>query len=162
MKLAGMFVSHIVSPWKHLPAPWREVFFFWLSCHHSLAQVITFLLFLFGATAPPPQWARASSFTKFLDHTQWCATVCRTPLGERSARRRDLYLTTHNTYNRQTSMRPAGFESTVSAGERLQTHVLDRAATGTGIFLLGCRKYYYCLLKTPPFKSKPDLNYATA
>jgi len=27
-------------------------------------------LFVFGATAPPPQWARASSFTRFLDHTK--------------------------------------------------------------------------------------------
>jgi len=30
----------------------------------------------------------------------------------------DLYLTTHNTHNRQTSMSPVGFEPTISAGER--------------------------------------------
>ena len=29
-------------------------------------------------------------------------------------------------------MPPVGFEPTVSAGERLQTYALDRAATGTG------------------------------
>jgi len=29
-------------------------------------------------------------------------------------------------------MAPAGFEPTVSAGERPQAHDLDRAATGTG------------------------------
>ena len=29
-------------------------------------------------------------------------------------------------------MPPAGFEPTISAGERPQTHALDRAATGTG------------------------------
>ena len=29
-------------------------------------------------------------------------------------------------------MPPAGFEPTISAGERLQTYALDRAATGTG------------------------------
>jgi hypothetical protein len=28
-------------------------------------------------------------------------------------------------------MPPAGFESTISAGERLQTYALDRATTGT-------------------------------
>jgi len=33
----------------------------------------------------------------------------RTPLDALSARRRDLYLTTSNTHNRQTSMPPAGF-----------------------------------------------------
>jgi len=50
-------------------------------------------LFVFGATAP--QWAIASSFTRFLDHTQRRTTVGRTSLDEWSARRRDLYLTTH-------------------------------------------------------------------
>jgi len=44
-----------------------------------------------------PQEASSSSFTKFLDHTQRRSTVSRTPLDEWSARRRDLYLTTHTT-----------------------------------------------------------------
>ena len=87
----------------------------------------------FGATPSPPQWAMASSFTKFLDHTQWRTTVGRTPLDEGSARRRDVYLTTYNTHNRQTSMPSVGFEPTISAGKRPQTYALDRAATGTGI-----------------------------
>ena len=75
----------------------------------------------------------ASSFLRFLDHTQRRTTVGRTPLDEGSARRRDLYLTTHNTHNRQISVPPVGFELTISAGERPQTYVLDRTATGTGI-----------------------------
>jgi hypothetical protein len=37
-------------------------------------------------------------------HTQRRAAIGRTPLNEWSVRRRDLYLTTHNTHNRQTSM----------------------------------------------------------
>ena len=73
----------------------------------------------------------ASSLLRFLDHTQRRATVGRTPLEELSARRRGIYLTTHNTHNRETSMFPAGLEPTVSAGERPQTHALDRAVTGT-------------------------------
>jgi len=43
----------------------------------------------------------ASSFTRFLDHTQRRITVGRTPLDEWSVRRRDLYLTTHNTHNKR-------------------------------------------------------------
>jgi hypothetical protein len=39
-------------------------------------------------------------FWMFLDHTRRRSTVGRTPLDEWSARRRDLYLTTHNTHNR--------------------------------------------------------------
>ena len=76
-------------------------------------------LFVFDATAP--QCARSPSFTRFLDHIQRRTTVGRILLDKWSACRRDLYLTTHNTHNRQTSMPPVGFEPTISAGERLQT-----------------------------------------
>ena len=77
-----------------------------------------------------PRRALASSFFRFLDYTQRRITAGRTPLDEWSARRRDLYLTTHNTHNRQTSMPPVGFEPTISAGERPQNYALDCAATG--------------------------------
>jgi hypothetical protein len=62
----------------------------------------------------------ASSFTRFLDHTQRRTTVGRTPLDEWSARRRDLYMTKHNTHNRQTSMPSVGFEP--------RTHDLSKRA----------------------------------
>ena len=78
-----------------------------------------------------PTRAMASSFLRFLDHTQWRKTVGRTRLDEWSARRRDLYLTTNNIHNKH-SMPPVGFEPTVSAGKRSKTYALDRAATGTG------------------------------
>ena len=51
-------------------------------------------------------WVWLLIFTRCLDHTQRRTTVGRTPLNERSVRRRDLYLTTHNNHNRQTSMPP--------------------------------------------------------
>jgi len=85
-----------------------------------------------------PQWARASTFTRFLDHTQRRTTLGRTPLDELSARRRNLYLTTHDTLNRQTSMPPAGLEPTIPASERPQTYALDRAATGIGVVISIC------------------------
>ena len=92
------------------------------------------VLFVFGATAP--QLARASSFTRFLDHTQRRTTVGRTPLDEWSTGCRDLYLKTHKTHDRQTLMPPVGFEPTISAGEQPQTYALDLAATGTGLLFL--------------------------
>jgi hypothetical protein len=58
-------------------------------------------------------------FLMFLDHTQRRSTVGRTPLDERAARRRDLYLTTHDTHNRQISMPPVGFEPTRPESYRL-------------------------------------------
>jgi hypothetical protein len=59
-------------------------------------------------------------------------TVGRTPLDEGPARRRDLYLTTHNTHKTQTSMPLVGFESTIPVSEESQTHALDCTATGIG------------------------------
>ena len=63
---------------------------------------------------------------RFLYRTQRRTTVGRTPLDERSARRRDLYLTTHNTGNRHPCLR------WYSNPQSHQTQALDRAATGTG------------------------------
>ena len=89
----------------------------------------TFCLFL---ARQPPVGHGLLIHEDFLDHTQRCTTVGRTPMDEWSARRRDLYLTTHNTHSRQTSMLPVGLEPTIPTSERPQTYALDRAATGTG------------------------------
>jgi len=59
------------------------------------------------------------------------------PLDERSARRRDLYLTTHNTHKRQTSVPPPGFETSIPASKRWQTDALGRAVKGIGPIRIG-------------------------
>jgi len=60
--------------------------------------VSKYVLFFFWRDSP--QWARAFTFTRFMDHTQRRTTVGSTRLDEWSVRRRDLYLTTHNIHNR--------------------------------------------------------------
>jgi len=45
-------------------------------------------------------------------------------------RRRDLYLTTHNTHKSQTSIPSWGLEPAIPASDRPQTHTLERAAIG--------------------------------
>ena len=78
-------------------------------------------------------------FLMFLDHTQRRTTVGRTPLDERSSRRRDLYLTTHDTHNRQISMPPVGFEPTISAGiSRLRV----KHAAQSPFFSSKCRLFH--------------------
>jgi len=111
---------------------------------HKLSSIRYYYgVFFLLALQPPsgvvfysPLAALASSLTRFLDHIQRRATVGRTPLNEWSVRRRELYLTTHNTHNRQTYMPRVGFEPTISAGERPKTYALDRAATGNGLHRL--------------------------
>jgi hypothetical protein len=68
-------------------------------------------LWLHSPSAPRPS-VRVCSFT--FRHT----TLGRTPLDEWPARRRDLYLTSHNTHNRQTSMLPRGIQTRIPASER--------------------------------------------
>jgi hypothetical protein len=63
-----------------------------------------------------------------LSHSFRHTTLDRIPLDEWSARRRDLYLTTHNIHKRQTSITSAGFEPAIPASKQPQTHALDRAA----------------------------------
>jgi hypothetical protein len=60
--------------------------------------------------------------------------------------RRDLYLTTHNTHKRQTSMPPVGFEPTIPASERPQTHALDRAASEIDPGLFRYCNYFHVLI----------------
>ena len=68
-------------------------------CNRFITQFVLFVCFVFCDAAGPTR-AMASTFLRFLDHTQRRTTVGRTPLDKWSARRRDLYLTTHNTQNR--------------------------------------------------------------
>ena len=55
----------------------------------------------FSVCRKSPTRSRAASFSRFVDHTQWHTTLGMTSLGVGSARRRGLYLTTHNTHNIQ-------------------------------------------------------------
>jgi hypothetical protein len=69
-------------------------------------------------------------FLMFLDHKQQRTTVGRTPLDEWSARRKDLYLTTHDTHNRQISMPLVGFKAKISACGSSPAEILGSNPTG--------------------------------
>ena len=93
----------------------RLIDFVWITLRCVFLNCSPIFFFFFWRDSPP-QWGRASSFTRLLDHTQRRTAVDRTSLEEWSARRRDLYLTTLN--SRRTSMPPVGFEPTILACER--------------------------------------------
>jgi hypothetical protein len=79
---------------------------------------------------PPLSWG-------FLYHTQRHTTVGRIPLDKWSARRRDLYLTTHITNNRKTSMPPVGLKPTILERE-ISSAIAD---TVYFVYLLYNNKY---------------------
>jgi hypothetical protein len=79
-----------------------------------LLLLLLVLLLLLSSLSVFPPWrcgptrAMASSFLTFLDHIKRHTTVGRTPLDKWSNRRRVLYMTTHNTNNRQTDIHVPG------------------------------------------------------
>jgi len=75
--------------------------------------------------------ALTTSFLRFLDHTQLRTTVDRVPLDEWSARRRVLYLKTHNTNDKHPCPRRESNPQSQQVSRRRSTP-LDCAATGTG------------------------------
>jgi len=92
-----------------------------LACH------ISTLVFFYGATAPRgPGPPHCRGFTVTLRHT----ALGRTPLDEWSARRRDLYLQTHNIHKKHTSIPPEECAPTIPKRERPQTQALDLAVNG--------------------------------
>jgi len=88
-----------------------------------------------------------SSFLRFLDYTQRRSKVGGIPLDEWLARRRDLYLTTPNTYDKHPCpVRDSNPQSQQASGRRPMS--LDRAATGIGY------KGIYSLKNNRPFGTK--------
>jgi len=80
--------------------------------------------FFYGTTVPSgPGLLRNRGCTITLRHI----IHGRTLLDEWSARRIEIYLTTHKTHKRQTSLTQVGFEPATPASERPQTEALDRA-----------------------------------
>jgi hypothetical protein len=94
----------------------------WVS---SILSIFKFEYLQFWVSSP---WRNSQGLLIFSDLTITLRhnTIGGTPLDERSARRRDLYLTNHNTQYRETSMPRTGFQPTIPGSKRPQTHALDR------------------------------------
>jgi hypothetical protein len=102
------------------------------------------LIFFYEATVHVGPKTPPHSHTKTpphpLSHSRCLLSTCDQPSTEVAA------CTTHNKDNIRTSMLSAGFEPVILAIKRLQTYVLDRAATG-----FGCVFNYQCLVYTVPY-----------
>jgi hypothetical protein len=70
--------------------------------------------------------------------------LCRTPLDEWSAWRRDFFLATQHSQEKDIHA-PSGFEPIISASERPQTHALDRAAN-----TVARKDYIVCIFSRTP------------
>jgi hypothetical protein len=80
-----------------------------IKIHNLQNKTYNSTFFFSGSAAQRGLWP--SRPRGFRDHTQRHATVGRTSLDEWSAQRRDLYLTTNNTHNREISMPPGGIRT---------------------------------------------------
>jgi hypothetical protein len=80
----------------------------------------TFYLLIVGLEGYCCTWSQSMTHTR-------ARALGKKPLEEGSARRRYLWVTTHNTHKRQISMPPAGFEPTIPGSERPQNQATDRA-----------------------------------
>jgi len=99
----------------HTHDPARDVIPLTSHCRQYSNKIKSIYIFL---RCSSPQMAR-DSLSRLHDHTQLKhTTLGRTALEEWSARRRDLYLTSHNTHKREKTMSPAGFEIKFPASER--------------------------------------------
>ena len=105
---AGKFVP--VSNLTMMNVSWINILHCFFTGKSSLVALASFVL----------------GFSILLRHD----TISKTRLDERSARRKELYLITHNTHKRETFMIPAEFEPVIPVSEMPQTQVLDRATTG--------------------------------
>ena len=126
--------QQIVEPQVPRPSAWAD--------DRLPGSSQTMAVFFCGEKAPcGPRSPHYRGFTITLRHT----THGRTPLDEWLVRRRDLYLTTHTTQNRQTSVSPVGFEPATLASEWPQTHALDGAASGIGwcYYIAGKIAYFF-------------------
>jgi len=103
-----------------------------LKSNFSLSLLIwPFYLLVVDVESYCGTWSQWHTHTHTHTHTPTHTTLVINPLDERSARCR-IYLKTHNTHNRQTSMHPAGFQPAVPPSKRPQIHALDRTVTGIG------------------------------
>jgi len=97
--------------------------------HVNFRQFVCLFVCLFLSLQS--QVAMASSFTRFLDHTQRHTTVGRTPLISSS----HTPLPDNTQHSQHTNIHAPGVIRTHSLSRRA---ALDRAATGTGLGILGC------------------------
>jgi hypothetical protein len=120
-----LFCPQIFSVWNTFTDEYLVFLLFVQKfCWFSMPFMITF--FPHGSTAPRVSGTpHYRNFTITLRH----ATFGRNPLDEWSARRRKVYVTSHNTHKRHKSKHSVKFEPAVPASERPKTHALDRAAT---------------------------------
>jgi len=104
-----------------------------ITLHQNKTQHTHIYIYIYIPPPPwrnSPYWTRASSWTRLHMIIHRRTTRGRSPLDDWSARSRDFYLITHKNQKRPTSMSSAGFEPTISASERPQTHTWDRAVAG--------------------------------
>jgi len=127
------------NTWLYSDSLWHSSFgLSWTKITDTIREDLLLLRFTFFSFFwhNSPQWAKVSSFTRFLDHTQRRTTACRTPLDKRSDHLR--HLPDKKQHSQQTDIHAPGGIRTHNPSRRV---ALERAANGTGLTLHSLRKF---------------------
>jgi len=108
----------------------------WLREQRFLLQPAFIVVLFFLSVSLRPHSGAWPTLMGFRDHTHWTHTHTHSVGLLWASDQPDAETSTwhNNTHDRQTSIHFEGFEPTIPASERPQTHVLDRAATGIGLW----------------------------
>jgi hypothetical protein len=102
--------------------------------HRVLPVISRFLALTPHITQQPLVDQDLLKFEASKSHSIWHITLDRAPLAELPARRKELYLTTHNIYKRHTFINAAVIEPAILASQRSQTQAISREATDIGLY----------------------------
>ena len=117
------------------PVPKKSVQYWVFRWQENMNRTL-FLDVFFCTWRDSPPWARASSFTRFLVHTQRLSTLIRTPLDEWLATWQHTTLTADK---QQYPLWDSNPQSQQASGP--QTYALDRPATGIGFKNICCTSF---------------------
>jgi hypothetical protein len=116
-----------------LPATLRLV----AHCHNKLRHGVFPVMSRFrppNITQQPLVGQDLLKFEASWSHSIWHITLDMVPLAEVPTGCRDLYMTAHNIYKRETFINTAVFEHAILASQRPQTQSSNRAAPEIGLY----------------------------
>ena len=102
------------------------------SYHYNFVKVNNYFFYRSTTLLDPGLFYEIPQSDSVTQHSVRLFWTCDLPVAETST----LYPTTSNTRKKETFMLPEEFEPAIPSSDQPQTHTLDGAATGNGLYLI--------------------------